>query len=79
MYQGIPKQRRISNVFELIDDDMPIAPCPWLVTITLDTASGKDVPAARNVKPITESGTLAVSPDEKSRNKKGDKEEKKTQ
>ena len=58
----MPKQRRISNVFELIDDDIPIAPWPWFVTITLDTASGKDVPAARNVKPITESGTLAVSP-----------------
>ena len=35
---------------------------PWLVTITLDVASGTLIPAARNVKPITESGMVIVSP-----------------
>lgn len=59
---GMPKHSRMSNVFELIELLMPIAPCPWFVTITLETASGKLVPAAKNVSPITESGTLAVSP-----------------
>lgn len=36
---------------------------PWFVTITLDTASGTLVPAAKNVKPITESGISNVSPE----------------
>lgn len=35
---------------------------PCLATITLDTASGTLVPAARNVMPITESGIFNVSP-----------------
>lgn len=33
--------------------------------MTLDTASGTLVPAAKKVKPITESGMLMVSPREK--------------
>lgn len=32
------------------------------MTITLETASGTLVPAARNVRPITESGISSVSP-----------------
>lgn len=35
---------------------------PLFATITLDTASGTLVPAARNVMPITESGIFSVSP-----------------
>lgn len=35
---------------------------PCFATITLDTASGTLVPAARKVMPITESGILSVSP-----------------
>jgi hypothetical protein len=35
---------------------------PWLVTITLETASGILIPAAKNVRPITESGIFKVSP-----------------
>lgn len=38
-----------------------LAPC--FATITLDTASGTDVPAARKVIPITESGIINVSPE----------------
>lgn len=38
---------------------------PCLATITLETASGTLVPAARNVIPITESGIFNVSPIEK--------------
>lgn len=52
----------MSNVFEPMELLMPIAPCPWFVTITLETASGTLVPAAKNVRPITESGMLMVSP-----------------
>jgi len=37
---------------------------PCLATITLETASGTLVPAARNVIPITESGIFRVSPEE---------------
>lgn len=59
---GNPRQSKMSNVFDPIELLMPIAPCPWLVTITLDTASGTLVPAARKVKPITESGMFNVSP-----------------
>lgn len=36
---------------------------PWFVTITLETASGTLVPAAKNVKPMTESGIFNVSPE----------------
>lgn len=35
---------------------------PCFATITLDTASGTLVPAAKNVIPITESGIFRVSP-----------------
>lgn len=62
---GKPRHSKMSNVFEPIELLMPIAPWPWLVTITLETASGTLVPAARNVSPITESGMLIVSPGNK--------------
>jgi hypothetical protein len=35
---------------------------PLLATITLETASGMLMPAAKNVRPITESGIFRVSP-----------------
>jgi hypothetical protein len=35
---------------------------PLFVTITLETASGMLIPAAKNVRPITESGIFRVSP-----------------
>lgn len=50
--------RLIFNIYLLI-----IIPC--FATITLDTASGTLVPAARKVMPITESGIFSVSPEEK--------------
>lgn len=62
MNHGKPKHNRISNVFEPIELLMPIAPWPCLVTMTLDTASGTLVPAAKNVRPMIESGMSAVSP-----------------
>lgn len=36
---------------------------PCFATITLETASGTLVPAAKNVMPITESGIFNVSPE----------------
>ena len=40
------------------DDDTAISPNPFLATITLVIRSGMDVPAARNVRPITWNGEL---------------------
>lgn len=62
MNQGRPKHSRISNVLDPIKLLIPIDPWPWLVTITLLTASGMLVPAAKNVNPMTESGMRSVSP-----------------
>lgn len=62
MNHGKPRHNNISNVFEPIELLIPIAPWPCFVTMTLDTASGTLVPAAKNVKPIIESGMFAVSP-----------------
>jgi len=39
-----------------------VLPLPWLVTIILETASGILIPAAKNVRPSTESGIFSVSP-----------------
>lgn len=62
MNHGKPRHSRISNVFDPIELLMPMPPWPWFVTMTLETASGTLVPAARNVSPITESGISIVSP-----------------
>lgn len=35
---------------------------PFFATMTLETASGTEVPAAKKVIPITESGIINVSP-----------------
>lgn len=80
MNHGKPKHSRISNVFEPIELLMPIAPWPCLVTMTLDTASGTLVPAAKNVRPMIESGMSAVSPVEieTKLEKEGEIREKKT-
>lgn len=53
MSHGSPRQRRMSKMLEPIELLTPIEPCPCAVTITDETASGTEVPAARNVKPIT--------------------------
>lgn len=62
MNQGRPRHSKISKVFEPIELLIPIVPWPWFVTMTLDTASGILVPAAKKVRPITESGISNVSP-----------------
>jgi hypothetical protein len=53
MSQGSPRHNKMSKVFDPIELLMPIEPCPWRVTITEETASGTEVPAAKNVSPNT--------------------------
>lgn len=55
---------KISLSTRFIESGIIILPC--FVTITLETASGTLVPAARNVIPMTLSGMRNVSPEEKS-------------
>lgn len=43
----------MSKVFDPIELLIPIEPFPRAVTTRAEIASGKDVPAARNVVPIT--------------------------
>ena len=42
-----------SNMLEPTDEETAISPNPFLATITLVIKSGIDVPAAKNVNPIT--------------------------
>merc|ERR1719273_2648634 len=49
-------------MLEPTDEDTAISPLPCFATKTLVIKSGTDVPAAKNVKPMTASGILAVSP-----------------
>jgi len=44
------------------DDETAISPKPFLATITLVIRSGIEVPAAKNVKPMTSGGRPTVSP-----------------
>lgn len=44
------------------EDDTAMSPNPFLATITLVIRSGMDVPAARNVRPITSGGMPTVFP-----------------
>lgn len=60
MSQGSPRQSRMSKIFDPMELLRPIEPCPCAVTMTDETASGTDVPAARNVKPMTVSKILLL-------------------
>lgn len=44
------------------EDDTAMSPKPFLATMTLVMRSGMDVPAARNVRPITSGGIPTVFP-----------------
>lgn len=44
------------------EEDTAMSPNPFLATMTLVIKSGIEVPAARNVKPITSAGIPTVSP-----------------
>jgi hypothetical protein len=54
-YHGKGRPTRTSKIFEPIEDETAMSPCPCLATITLVSRSGTLVPAARKVSPITAS------------------------
>merc|ERR1712164_91868 len=58
--RGIPTVT--SKMFDPIDDETAISPCPSLATITEVIKSGTDVPAAKHVKPINAESIFQVSP-----------------
>lgn len=59
--QGIPKQNRMSKMFEPIELLIAMLANPDLfTTITLEINSGTDVPAAKIVRPATVSGRPKV-------------------
>mmetsp|Transcript_17543 Transcript_17543/g.35821 ORF Transcript_17543/g.35821 Transcript_17543/m.35821 type:complete len:123 (+) Transcript_17543:610-978(+) len=62
MSQGSGKPTRISNILLPIELDTAMSPSPILATMTLDNKSGTEVPAARNVNPITTEGMPMVFP-----------------
>jgi hypothetical protein len=49
-------------MLEPIEDETAMSPLPWRATITEVSKSGTDVPAARNVSPITASGIPKAQP-----------------
>ncbi len=62
MSQGIPRHSSMSNVFDPMLLLMAMLPLPCLETMRLEMTSGMEVPTARKVRPITESGMLSVNP-----------------
>jgi len=60
--QGSPSPKKISKTFDPIEFDTAISPYPFLATSTDAMVSGTDVPAAKNVIPITVSGIPKVKP-----------------
>jgi hypothetical protein len=61
--QGSGNPTVTSKILEPTDEDTAISPNPLRATITLVIKSGIDVPAAKNVNPITSGGILNVSPE----------------
>lgn len=51
-----------SKIFDPIDDDTAMSPRPFFATITEVIKSGTEVPAAKNVSPISEESIFQVSP-----------------
>ena len=52
----------MSNVFDPMLLETAMEPFPCLETMRLEMTSGTEVPTARKVSPITESGTPIVNP-----------------
>merc|ERR1712029_769984 len=52
----------MSNMFDPTEDETAMSPNPLRATITLVIKSGIEVPAAKNVSPITSGGMPKVSP-----------------
>mmetsp|Transcript_23454 Transcript_23454/g.42100 ORF Transcript_23454/g.42100 Transcript_23454/m.42100 type:complete len:138 (+) Transcript_23454:395-808(+) len=60
--QGSGNPTRISKMLLPMELDTAMSPSPILATITLESKSGTDVPAARTVYPITTEGIPMVFP-----------------
>lgn len=60
MNHGTPSDKNISNVLDPSEFETPTPFSPFRIIITLDNASGVQLPAAKNVKPITASGMRNV-------------------
>lgn len=58
--QGIPSDRKMSRLLEPSEFDTPTPFSPFRIIRILDNASGVQLPAAKNVKPITVSGIPKV-------------------
>jgi len=60
--QGRGNPTRISKMLLPIELETAMSPSPIRATMTLDNKSGTDVPAAKNVSPITTDGMPIVFP-----------------
>mmetsp|Transcript_59251 Transcript_59251/g.176063 ORF Transcript_59251/g.176063 Transcript_59251/m.176063 type:complete len:104 (-) Transcript_59251:1954-2265(-) len=60
--QGNGKPTKMSKILLPIELDTAMSPSPILATITLESRSGTDVPAARSVIPIITGGIPIVFP-----------------
>lgn len=60
--QGRPSPRKMSKTLEPIELDTAMSPYPLRATRTEAIVSGTEVPAARNVMPMTVSGMPKVKP-----------------
>merc|ERR1712038_1193073 len=54
--QGTGRPKRMSKMFDPIEDDTAISPNPCFATMTEESKSGIDVPAARTVRPMITTG-----------------------
>ena len=59
---GNPSPTKTSKILLPIEDETTISPSPCLATMTDEHKSGTEVAAAKNVNPITSSGTFHASP-----------------
>merc|ERR1719267_453828 len=59
---GTGSPKATSKMLEPIEEDTAISPSPCLATITEDSKSGTEVPAARIVNPMTTSGIPKLRP-----------------
>ena len=59
---GRGRPKATSKMFDPMDDETAMSPCPCCATITEESRSGTDVPAARIVRPMTTSGMPTVLP-----------------
>ena len=62
IHHGMGRPTKISKMLLPIEDETAISPDPRLATMTLESKSGTDVPAARTVNPMITDGIPMVLP-----------------